>query len=170
MTGKFQSLIYTVVLLTAFHAYAVEKMSSPVRVGHPPLSASAAMEKVRLILPEITPGEGRPKYSKKNDAVMEIPLMHKEAVISIVRINPETGEIVPKGYRTWKSTIVVSQADCRKTVSRALQKISVGNPWQSVNGRWKVPLVLNGAVVAEVKVDGSDGTIIPVSQSDASGR
>jgi hypothetical protein len=130
------------------------------RVDTPKVTAQQAMDNVKRVLPELGADTGRFTYSAKGDTKLDVPLILNGNMVAYVRLNPTTGEILPKGYRAWTPKKAVSAEDGTVIVQKTISKMSVGNPWQSVNGQWKVPLVLNGSVIAEIRVDGNDGKII----------
>lgn len=152
----FLFLIIKILCLDLAHAKGDDKG----RLDTPQITAQQAMDNVKRILKDLGADTGQFKNSKKGDVKLEVPLIWNQGIVAFVRLNPTTGEILPKGYRVWSPKKAVSPEEGTGIVQKIVPKLSVGNPMQSVNGQWKVPLVLNGSVIAEVRVDGKDGKII----------
>lgn len=129
-------------------------------VAKPGISAEKAMEIVERELPRMRAGDGKAEQNRQGDTKVIVPIMKDKMVVAKIKVNPLTGEIIPKGYRIFTPKMDISPLEAESAVESIIPRLTVGNPWQSVNRHWKVPLVLDGTVIAEVRVDGWKGEIV----------
>lgn len=128
-------------------------------VDEPRVTAREAMATADRALVEIAT-EPAVIRAEKRGVSIQVPLSLRGSVVARIRVNPTSGAIMPAGYRVWTATAAVSAADAESTVRAALGVMRAGNPAQTANARWRVPLVLDDAVVAQVLVDGVSGTVL----------
>lgn len=150
-------LFFLFILLLNSNGFCIEKVQ---KVDTPKVSAKEAMQIVEKSIKDFTVGEAYITSGKDGVKSIDVLILLKGNVVSKIRVNPQTGEILPKGYRTWFTKTLITERDAVAKVNKVLNNLKVGNPWQGVNKQWKVPFVLNGSVIAEVHVDGKNGIII----------
>jgi len=130
------------------------------KVEKPIISAEEAISIVKNNLSKFRIGDAKISEGKSGVKSINVSLIFENKVITVIRVNPQNGEILPKGYRTYYPKVLLSESEAINIFNKAISKIQIGNPWLSVSRKWKVPLVLNRSVIAEVSVDGTSGQII----------
>ncbi|MCX7769901.1 MAG: hypothetical protein N2202_02340 [Proteobacteria bacterium] len=126
----------------------------------PKVSSDEAIEIVRKNIPMLTVGSVYLSKGKSGIKSLDVPLEIKGKKISIIRLNPQTGEILPKGYRTYYPESKISEDFALKRVEEILPALKVGSPWLGIDKNWKVPLVLDGTVISEVFVNAEKGELV----------
>ncbi len=129
------------------------------KVEKPVISAEDAIRIVKNNLSKFRIGDAKTSIGKSGVKSINVSLLFENKVITDIRLNPQNGEILPKGYRTYYPKVLISENEAVNIVSKAISKLQIGNPWLSVDRKWKVPLVLNNSVIAEISVDGVNGKI-----------
>jgi uncharacterized membrane protein YkoI len=130
------------------------------KVEKPVISAENAISIVKNNLSKFRTGNVKISEGRSGIKSINVSLLFEDKVITEIRVNPENGEIIPKGYRTYYPKVLVSESEAVNIVNKALSKVKIGNPWLSVDKKWRVPLVLNNSIIAEVSVDGKSGKIL----------
>ncbi|MCX8034389.1 MAG: hypothetical protein N3A00_03620 [Thermodesulfovibrio sp.] len=82
-------------------------------------------------------------------------------IVSKVRINPLTGEIMPKGVKINATTLSASPEQAVNIVQQALPNLEVTSVSLDKHGNWKVDLALKKALITHIKVNGTNSTIMP---------
>lgn len=142
----------------------------------PTVPPPQAVEVIRNSLPQLTAGMGWLKTGKRGEVRLEVPLMFGPEIVGRIGVHPTTGEVLPKGagwlWRAWGppaspgtagslAPIVPRQAT--EAVAKALAGLTVGpGAWLAKHGEaWHVPLVLQGVVIGNLRVDSRSGALLP---------
>lgn len=165
MTSAVRSLTRLVVVvlmvcLVASVSFAKDKKGKGVYTP-PTVTAEQAMAVVKDALPRLTAGSAIVKTGKRGDKKMEVPLLLDGNIVSKMRINPLTGEIMPKGVKTEATSVSASPEQAVNIVRQALPNLEVTTVSLDKQGNWKVDLALKKALVAHIKVNGTNSTIMP---------
>jgi hypothetical protein len=106
-------------------------------------------------------------HQKWEDEGLEIAvLIHNQAGrIAKLRVDPQSGEILPRSVKAFGKDVQVSNEAITKNVEAMLPKITVGDQaWLGEHGRyWRIPLFLDGMLVSSVKVDARSGELLSSS-------
>jgi len=127
----------------------------------PAISAEQAMETVKAALPELTAGRAFVKTKKSGEKKLEVPLKLADKIVGKIKLNPVTGEIMPKGQKVRANQVSASLNQAHNVVEQAIPKLEIGSVRLGEHGEWEVDLTLRKAVVADIEVHGSDGAILP---------
>jgi hypothetical protein len=127
----------------------------------PVITADQAKATVTAAVAKLSLGKPYTKQGKQGDIKLEVPLLAEGKVVGRVRLNPLTGEILTKGQKIQAPKLSVSPDEAVKTVQAILPKLQVGAAWLGKGGEWKVPLLYQGAIIAEMGVHGQNGSILP---------
>jgi hypothetical protein len=127
----------------------------------PRVTAEQAMSAVKAALPKLTVDKSFVKTGKRGEKKLEVTLVLDGKIVSRVRLNPATGEILCKGEETLVYEVSASQEQAVKIVQRAIPNLEVGSVTLGKQGEWKVDLTYKKAVVADMSVHGGDGSILP---------
>ena len=127
----------------------------------PTVTAEQAMSVVKAALPKLTVGKGFVKTGKRGEKKLEVTLILDGKIVSRVRLNPATGEILPKGQEILVYQVSASQEQAVRIVQQAIPNLEVASVSLGKQGEWKVDLTLKKAVVAGMSVHGGDGSILP---------
>ncbi len=154
------ALVVSAVCLIATVATAKEKKAKGSAVA-PTVTAEQAVATVKNALPNITAGNSYVKTGKRGEKKLEVPLVLDGNIVSKIRLNPATGEILPKGLETLAYSVSASPEQAVKIVQQALPNLEIASVSLGKRGEWKVDLTFKKAVVAHISVHGGTGTIIP---------
>jgi hypothetical protein len=103
-------------------------------------------------------------YQKWEEEGLEVAvLIHNQAGrITKLRVDPQSGEILPRSVEVSSRNVQVSHDEIIKKVKAMLPKITVGDrAWLGDHGRyWRIPLFLDGMLVSTVKVDAHSGELL----------
>ena len=127
----------------------------------PVVTADQAKATVTAVVPNLSLGKPFTKQGKQGDIKLEVPLLAEGKIVGKVRLNPMTGEILTKGQKFQAPKLSVSPDEAVKTVQMVLPKMQVGPAWLGKGGEWKVPLLYQGAIIAEMSVHGQNGSLLP---------
>jgi hypothetical protein len=127
----------------------------------PVITADQAKSTVGAAIPKVSVGQPFTKQGKQGNINLEVPLQLEGKIVAKVRLNPATGEILLKGQKAFVQKLSVTPEQATKTVQGMMSEAQVGAAWLGKQGEWKVPLLYKGAVVAEMKVHGQNGSILP---------
>jgi uncharacterized membrane protein YkoI len=127
----------------------------------PTITAEQAITAVKAALPKITAGKCFVKTGKRGEKNLEVALVLDGKIVSKVRLNPSTGEILSKGQKMMVQQVLASQEQAVKIVQQAIPNLEVASVQLGKQGEWKVDLTLKKAVIASIKVHGGDGSILP---------
>jgi len=127
----------------------------------PTITADQAKATVSAAIPRLSVGQPFTKRGKHGDIKLEVPLMFEGKIVAKVRLNPANGEVLLKGQKAWAQNLSVTPEQGARTVERMVSEFQVGAAWLGKQGEWKVPLLYKGAVIAEIKVHGQNGSILP---------
>ena len=170
MKSKINSVSLVVVVLLALTMLLATSAAAKKEKGSyikPTVTAEQAMSVVKAALPKLTVGKSFVKTGKKRfhlwggDKKLEVTLVLDGKIVSKIRLNPATGEILPKGQEVPVQEVLASQAQAVKIVQQAIPNLEVGSVTLGKQGEWKVDLTLKKAVVAGMSVHGGDGSILP---------
>ncbi len=165
MKEKVGSVVRMVVLagailgLIATLAVAKEKKAKGSYIA-PTVTAEQAVATVKAALPKLTAGKSFVKTGKRGEKKLEVPLLLDGNIVSRVRLNPATGEILPKGLETLAYQVSASPEQAVKIVEQALPNLEVASVSLGKQGEWRVDLTLKKAVVAHISVHGGTGSIL----------
>lgn len=129
-------------------------------IDTPKITASDAINIVKKSLPYFKTGKTKVMEGKSGVKSINVELLLDNKVVAYIRVNPQTGEILPKGYRTYYPKVIITEESAKRNVDSILSKLQVGNPWLKVNKEWRVPIVLKNSIISEVSVDGLNGEIL----------
>ncbi len=159
---KSSVVVLAMVLLFASPLYAKKNKDKGESYQVPPqITAEQAIASVKSALPKLSAGKAWTKRGKQGDVKLEVPLLLEGKVVARVRLNPASGEILTKGQRILVQQATVSPEQAEKAVQQIIAKLGVGIAWLGKGGEWKVPLLVKGAIIAEMGVHGQNGSILP---------
>ncbi|MCX7981717.1 MAG: hypothetical protein N2572_02255 [Syntrophales bacterium] len=127
----------------------------------PTITAEQALSTVKSALPKLTVGNSYVKTGKRGEKNLEVPLIYEGNIVARIRLNPATGEILPKGFETDVNSVSASPEQSVKIVQQALPNMDAASVSLGKHGEWKVGLILKKAVIAHIKVNGQTGSILP---------
>ncbi len=116
---------------------------------------------MKTALPKVTVGKSFVNTGKRGEKKLEVTLLLDGKIVSKVRLNPATGEIMPKGQDVMVQEVSASPEQAVKIVQQAVPNLEVASVRLGKHGEWKVDLTLKKAVVASMSVHGGDGSILP---------
>jgi len=169
MKSKVNSVSLVVVVLLALTMLLATSAAAKKEKGSyikPAITAEQAMSVVKAALPKLTVGKSFVKTGKKRfhlwggEKKLEVTLVLDGKIVSKMRLNPATGEILPKGQEVPVQEVLASQGQAVKIVQQAIPNLEVGSVTLGKQGEWKVDLTLKKAVVAGMSVHGGDGSIL----------
>lgn len=127
----------------------------------PTITAEQAISAVKAALPKLTVGKSFIKTGKRGEKKLEVTLILDAKIVSKMRLNPSTGEILPNGREVLAREVLASQGQAVTIVQQAIPNLEVASVRLGKQGEWKVDLTLKKVVVASIKVHGGDGSILP---------
>ncbi|OPY75323.1 MAG: hypothetical protein A4E64_01954 [Syntrophorhabdus sp. PtaU1.Bin058] len=127
----------------------------------PSITAEQAVSAVKDTLPKLTAGKSFVKRGEHGKKKLEVPLVLDGRIVSKIKLDPASGEVLTRGQRVPVRNVTVSQELTTKIVRQTIPKLEVASVRLGEHGEWKVDLTLNKAVVACVSVRGIDGYILP---------
>jgi hypothetical protein len=127
----------------------------------PTITAEQAISSVKAALPGLTVGKSIVKTGQRGEKKSEVTLVLEGKIVTRVKLNPATGEIMTKGQDVVVQEVLASQGQAAKIVQDAIAKLEVASVRLGKNGEWIVDLTLNKAVVASIGVHGGNGSILP---------
>jgi len=148
-------------ILAAGPAYAKKDKGGGGPQIPPVITADQAKATVTAAVAKLSVGKPYTKQGKQGDIKLEVPLLAEGKVVGRVRLNPLTGEILTKGQKIQAPKLSVSPDEAVKTVQTILPKLQVGAAWLGKGGEWKIPLLYQGAIIAEMSVHGQNGSLLP---------
>lgn len=157
--GKNICFLFFVILLWAKLCYP-ENFKAHHNVFTPKISANEAINIVKKDLPNFNVGDVSISRGKSGIKSIDVGITKNNKKITKIRINPQTGDVLPKGYRTYYPEVLISEKEAVLKVEKLLPNIKVGNPWLGIDKNWKVPLILDGTIIAEVLVNADNGSIV----------
>lgn len=168
MKSKLASVVWVTVVLMIVTmlsaAPALAKKKGDRNASPPPaptITAEQAIAAAKAALPKLTVGKSYVKTGKRGEKNLEVPLVLDGKIVSKVRLNPATGEILPRGQNVMAHEVLASQAQAMQIVQKALPNLEVASVRLGKQGEWKVDLTLKNAVVAGMNVHGGNGSILP---------
>lgn len=105
-------------------------------------------------------GKAFVKEGKRGEKKLEVALVLDDKVVSRIHLNNATGEILPKGLKSPSQTVTISLDQAAAMVTQVLPNLQVGSALLDKDGHWKVGLTLKGAVVADLRINGQDGSVL----------
>jgi len=127
----------------------------------PTITSEQAISAVKAALPKVTVGKSFVKTGKRGEKKLEVTLVLDGKIVSRMRLNPGTGEIMPRGQDVLAQAVSAPQDQAVKIVQQAIPNLEVASVGLGKDGEWKVDLTLKKAVVASINVHGGDGSILP---------
>ncbi|OPY65767.1 MAG: hypothetical protein A4E57_03055 [Syntrophorhabdaceae bacterium PtaU1.Bin034] len=128
----------------------------------PTITAEQAMSIVKAALPKLTVGNSSVMTGRRGEKRLEVPLVLDGAIVSRVRLNPATGEILPVGLEIVEYTVSASPDQAVKIVQQALPNLEIASvSLGRQKGEWTVDLTLKKAVIAHIDVHAFNGSILP---------
>ncbi|HOL06166.1 MAG TPA: hypothetical protein PLM23_09240 [Syntrophorhabdaceae bacterium] len=153
-------LVFSAICLVATLAMAKEKKQKHSYIK-PTITAEQAISNVKAALPNLTVGKSFIKTGKRGEKKLEVALVLDGKIVSKMRLNPATGEILPKGQEVFVNEVLASQEQAVKIVQQAIPNLEIASVSLGKQGEWKVDLTLKKMVVASINVHGGDGSILP---------
>jgi hypothetical protein len=126
----------------------------------PTISADQAVQVVKASFSRLEVGRFWVLTGPAGDTKAKIALSLDGRIVSQVELSPSTGEILAKGEDIQTDGVTADPNRAISRVREALPNLQVAAARRSPEGEWNVELALNSAVVAEVSVNGRDGSII----------
>jgi hypothetical protein len=126
----------------------------------PTVTAEQAVSTVKTVLPRLTVGSSFVVTDRRGGKRLEVPLILDGNVVSRVRLNPATGEILPRGLDASANTVSASPDQAVKIVRQALPTLELASVSLGREGEWMVDLTLKKAVVTHIRVHGSTGSVL----------
>jgi hypothetical protein len=127
----------------------------------PAITAEQAASAVKGTLPKLNAGKSFVKTGEHGKKKLEVPLVLDGKIVSRIKLDPASGEVMARGQKIPVHNVTVSQELATKVVQQAIPKLEVASVRLGEHGEWKVDLTLRKAVVACVSVRGVDGYILP---------
>ncbi len=127
----------------------------------PQVSAADARNTVEASRATWRIGTVRPKWESEGVEV-DVYIQSDAGRVAKLAVDPETGEILPRGFEVYGKDLKRSQEEIAARVAAVLPRLQVGDrAWLGEHGRyWRIPLFLDGALVSTVKVDARRGTLL----------
>lgn len=147
-------------LLFSASALAKDVTHRAARVA-PAITAEQAISTVQSALPKLTAGKSIVIYGQNGEIQQEVALLLDAKIVSRIRINPATGEILPKGLNIPARELLTTPAQAVTIVQQAILKLEVASVQLGKHGEWKVDVTLNKAVVTSIMIHGDNGSIVP---------
>jgi len=154
------ALVLSMLCLIATVAMAKEKKVQGIYMK-PVITAEQAISTVKTVLPKLSVGKTFIKTGKRGEKKLEVAIELDGKIVSRIRLNPATGEILPKGQQILAYEVAASQEQAVKIVQQAIPNLEVASVSLGKQGEWKVDLTLKKMVVATINVHGGDGSILP---------
>jgi hypothetical protein len=154
-------VVLAVTILFAISAMAKGGKEGPGSYTAPTITAEQAIAKVKAALPQLSVGKGFVKTGKQGEKTLEVMLVHGGQIVSRIKVNPSTGEIMPKGQKVFVQNVSASQEQAGNIVKEAIPKLEVGSVRLGKHGEWIIDLILNKVTVASIAVHGGNGSILP---------
>ena len=126
----------------------------------PTVTAEQAISKVKSTLPHLTAGKSLIKTGMQGQMILVVTLLLDGQVVSWIRVNPSTGEILPTGMKLFVQNLSASQEQAVNIVKESIPKFEVGSVRLRNDGNWGVDITLNKINVAFIFVDGKDSSIM----------
>jgi uncharacterized membrane protein YkoI len=169
MKSKINSMsLAAVILLAAIMLFVTSATAKPGKKDEgkgsyikPAITAEQAISSVKAALPGLTVGKSIVKTGPSGEKKLEVTLVLDGKIVSRVKLNPATGEIMTKGQDVMVQEVLASPAQAAKIVQEAIPKLEVASVRLGKQGEWIVDLTLNKAVVASMGVHGGNGSILP---------
>ena len=138
----------------------------------PPPAPVVSVDLSKAPLAVQTAGRARPYLSvssswatrgPRGEVDLKTALVYEGSAVAILHFDPQTGQVLPKGYHSWAFQQAVSAQDVAKRAQEILGNLEVlnGAEYREPEACWVVPLAYQGRIVAELRVS-YDGTgIVP---------
>ena len=138
----------------------------------PPPAPVVSVDLSKAPLAVQTAGRARPYLSvssswatrgPRGEVDLKTALVYEGLAVAILHFDPQTGQVLPKGYHSWAFQQAVSAQDVAKRAQEILGNLEVlsGAEYREPEACWVVPLAYQGRIVAELRVS-YDGTgIVP---------
>jgi hypothetical protein len=160
-TRIIRSFMFGLAMVMLFALPAAAKKGKTEGTAVPPkISAEQAVAAVKAVLPKISAGKAFVKEGKRGDKKLEVPLVLDSKIVARMQLNPATGEILSKGLKPQSQQVAVTLEQAQTVVQQALPNLQAGAARLSKDGQWKVDMTLKGAAVADISVNGQDGSIL----------
>jgi hypothetical protein len=127
----------------------------------PTITAEQAFSTVKNTLPKLAVSKSFVRTGKRGEKKLEVTLVLEGEIVSTIRLNPATGEILPRGQEILVYEVAASQEQTVKIVQQAIPNLEAASVRLGRQGDWKVDLTLKKMVVASMRVHGGDGSILP---------
>jgi hypothetical protein len=126
----------------------------------PTITAEQAFSTVKNALPKLAVGKSFVRTGRRGEKKLGVTLVLEGEIVSVIRLNPATGEILPKGQEILVYEVAASQEQAVKIVQQAIPNLEAASVRLGGQGDWKVDLTLKKMVVASLHVQGGDGSIL----------
>ena len=159
MTGSilFKTILSLSVLCLVATAAAAEDRKQRGSYAKPSITAEQAFSTVKNALPKLAVGKSFVKTGRRGQKWLGVTLLLEGEPVSMIRLNPSTGEILPKGQEVLAYEVAASQEQAVKIVQQAIPNLEAASVRLGRQGEWKVDLTLKKMVVASMHVQGGDG-------------
>jgi hypothetical protein len=125
----------------------------------PAVTAEQAFSIIKNALPKLAAGKSFVRTGRRGEKKLAVTLLLEGEVVSAIRLNPATGEILPRGQEVLIYEVSASQEQAVKIVQQAIPNLEAASVRLGRQGEWKVDLTLKKMVVASMHV-GGDGSIL----------
>ena len=126
----------------------------------PAITADQAVNIVKASLPKVKAGKFWVWTAPRGDTKAKVALTFEGRIVSHVELNPATSDILASGQNVFDNQVSPDQNRAISKVREILPSLQVAAARMAPEGEWKVELALNNAVVAEIDVNGRDGSIL----------
>ena len=129
----------------------------------PAITAEEAFLAAKNVLPRLAAGKSFVRTGRRGEKRLGVTLTLDGEIVSVMRLNPATGEILPRGQAAVSHEVAASQEQAVKIVQQAIPNLEAASVRLGRHGRWKVDLTLKKMVVASIRVNG-DGSILSLKE------
>ena len=154
------AVVMTLLATSAFAQAGGPGMRRPNFNVVPAITADQAVQVVKTSFSRLEVGRFWVLTGPAGDTKAKVALSLDGRIVSQVELSPSTGEILAKGEAIQTDVASPDPNRAASKVREALPNLQVAAARVTPEGEWSVELALNSAVVAEISVNGRDGSII----------
>lgn len=165
-SGAATVAICLAVVVMLFASSALAKKGGPpkgkpdIPILTPLITAQQAVEIVKAALPTLAVGNFWVWTGPRGDTKAKVALTLDGKIVSRMELNPATGEILAKGQDIFVDQVTADPKHAVSKVQEVVPNLKVSAARMGKEGQWKVELILNSAVVADIDVNSRDGSIL----------
>jgi len=136
----------------------------PAYTRSPRLSPHAARLRARMYLATLR--TGKPLVRNHHGCrIMYLPLMQRNKMVAGVTVDMESGRLLPRSQIRCAPSGALNADQVVLRAAAGLRRLQVGPAtWLGGHGAyWNVPIVLDGRLIDILRIDMTDGTIVPIA-------